>query len=179
MPMITCDEPIDVSFLGSGYARDLSEAIACTRYGEVRRALDERVSDCLMAELCEDDRDRADPVGASIFDHDSSMGLGLDETEDHWVRDVPAGTWTRVIVVPRKSTFHPSEGEGGPDVGTLSGKRSTIPLSVETICDNWKSAGCDETLLGEKLWTGRCVFRESWDDLSSGAATDPIASVAK
>ena len=42
MPLITCDEPMDVSFLGSDYARDLSEAIACTRVGEVRRALGAR-----------------------------------------------------------------------------------------------------------------------------------------
>ena len=94
MPLITCDAPIDVSFLGSDYARDLSEAIACTRVGEVRRALGERVADCMMAELCEDDKANADPVGASIFDHDSSIGLGLDETVDRWVHDVAAGTWT-------------------------------------------------------------------------------------
>ena len=72
-----------------------------------------------------------------------------------------AGTWTRVIRVPRKAMFHPSEGEGGPDLGTLSGKRSTIPLYVESVCDNWKAAGFDDALLGEKLWTGKCVFKES------------------
>ena len=93
-----------------------------------------------MTELCEDDKANADPVGASIFDHDSCMGLGLDETVDHWVRDVPVGTWTRVIMVPRKVMFHPSEGEGGPDLATLSGKRSTVPLYVESVCDNWKCA---------------------------------------
>jgi len=136
MPLITCDEPVDISLLDSDYAQDLSRAMACTRIGEVRQALGRRMDDCMMAELCEDSKDRADPVGASIFDHDSSIGLGLDETEDHWVRDAAAGTRTRVIVVPRKAMYHPSEGEGGPDLATLSGKRSTIPLYVESVCDN-------------------------------------------
>ena len=72
------------------------------------------------------------------------------------------GTWTRVIVVPRKAMFHPSEGDGGLDLGALSGKRSHIPTSVEAVCDNWKAAGFDDALLGEKLWTGKCVFNESW-----------------
>jgi len=128
----------------------------------------------MMAELCEDDKANADPVGASIFDHDSSMGLGLDETVDRWVHDVAAGTWTRIIVVPRKTMYHPSEGEGGPDLATLSGKRSTVPLYVESVCDNWKSAGFDDALLGEKLWTGKCVFNESWDDLTNGTAMDRV-----
>ena len=123
MPLITCDEPADISFLGSDYARDLSDAMACTRIGEVRSALSECVKECLLAELCEDSKAEADSVGASIFDHDSPMGLGLDETTDHWIRDVAAGTWTRVIVVPRKSAYHPSEGEDGPDLATLSGRR--------------------------------------------------------
>ena len=132
----------------------------------------------MMAELC-DDKDTADPVGASIFDHDSSRGLELKETEDHWIRDVAAGTWTRVIVVPRKAMFHPSEGDDGPDLGTLSGKRSHIPTSVEAVCDNWKAAGFDDALLGEKLWTGKCVFNESWDNMTNETAPNPIASVAR
>ena len=56
-----------------------------------------------MAELCEDDASSADPVGTSIFDHDSSMGLGTDVIEDHWIRNAAAGTWTRVIVVPMRN----------------------------------------------------------------------------
>ena len=74
MPLITCDEPVDLSYLGTTGAQELSEAIACTRVGEVRRALMDRASDCLMAELCEDDASSADPVGTSIFDHDSTIG---------------------------------------------------------------------------------------------------------
>ena len=71
--------------------------------------------------------------------------------------------------------FHPSEGEGGPDLGTLSGKRSTIPLYVESVRDNWKSARFDEAPLGDKLWTGRCVFNELWEEADQG----PLASVTK
>ena len=88
----------------------------------------------MMAELC-DDKSTAGPVGASIFDHDSSRGLELEETDDHWVRDVAAGTWTRGIVAPRKAMFDPSEGDGGPDLGTLSGTRSHIPMYAEAVCD--------------------------------------------
>ena len=135
----------------------------------MRQALSDQAAVYMMAELC-DDKDTADPVGASIFDHDSSRGLELDETEDHWIRDVAAGTWTRVIVVPRKAKFHPSEGEGGPDLG--------IPRRLRVVCDNWKAAGFDDALLGEQLWTGKCVFKESWDHMTDEAESDPVASVA-
>jgi len=186
MPLITCDEPLDLSFLDTDYARDLSEAMACSRFGEVRQALSDQAAVFMMTELCAD-KETADPVGASIFDHDSSRGLELGETEDHWTRDVAAGTWTRVMVVPRSTMLHPSEGEGRPALMTWSGKRSTIPLSVEAKCDNWKAANYDDALLGGRLWTGKCVFNESWDDMTDDAQpdspglalVDPIASVAK
>ena len=64
-------------------------------------------------------------------------------------------------------------------MATLSGKRSTVPLYVESVCDNWKSAGFDDALLGEKLWTGKCVFNESWDSMTDETAPNPIASVAR
>ena len=115
MPLLTCEEPLNVSFLDTDYARDLSEAIACTRYGEVRQALEDRAVMYMMTELC-DEKSTADQMGASIFDHDSPIGLEVEENEDRWIHDVAAGTWTRVIVVPRKTMFHPSEGEGGPDL---------------------------------------------------------------
>ena len=75
--------------------------------------LEERVAGCMMAELCEDDKANADPVGASIFDHDSSMGLGLDETVDRWVHDAVAGTWTtrgRATVIPARTGRRKSNG---------------------------------------------------------------------
>ena len=82
MPLIICDEPQDLSFLSTGHAHSLSEATACTRYGELRQSLSDQAALYMMAELC-DDKSTADPVGASIFDHDSSEGLGLEDTEDH------------------------------------------------------------------------------------------------
>ena len=178
MPLLTCEEPLNVSFLGTDYARDLSEAIACTRYGEVRQALGDRAVMYMMTELC-DEKSTADQMGASIFDHNSPIGLEVEENEDRWIHDVAAGTWTRVIVVPRRTMFHPSEGEGGPDLGTLSRRRSTIPLYVESVRDNWKSARFDEALLGDKLWTGRCVFDESWEEMTDEADQGPLASVTK
>ena len=54
-----------------------------------------------------------------------------------------------------------------------------IPTSVEAVCDNWKAAGFDDALLGEKLWTGKCVFNESWDSMTDETAPNPIASVAR
>ena len=42
------------------------------------------------------------PIGESIFESDSLIGLSLDEREDHWTHDEITATWTRFIVVPRK-----------------------------------------------------------------------------
>ena len=137
LPLIVCEEPVDISYLGSDYARDLSDATCCTRVGEVRQALGRCVDECLMAELCEDEEaESSDSIGASIFDHESPIGLELDESADRWTRDEASATWTRLIVIPRKSFCHPIEGEGGPDISTLSGKRSTLPSSGKTVRDN-------------------------------------------
>ena len=43
LPMITCEEPVDISFLDSERARNLSDAIGCSRVGEVRHLLDGRL----------------------------------------------------------------------------------------------------------------------------------------
>ena len=52
LPMITCEEPVDLSFLDSERARNISDAIGCSRVGEARHLLDERLNQCMMAELC-------------------------------------------------------------------------------------------------------------------------------
>ena len=52
-------------------------------------------------------------------------------------------------------------------------------MYVEAVCDNWKAAGFDDALLGEKLWKGKCIFNESWDNMTDETAPDPIASVAR
>ena len=104
----------------------------------------------MMAELC-DEKDKEDPVGSSVFDHDSTIGLGLDENEDHWIRDAAAGTWTRVIKVPRKRMFHPGEGQGGPSLETLSRTRTTVPLFVEAVRDDWRAASVEDALLGDTV----------------------------
>ena len=58
----------------------------------------------MVAELCEDDPfDSA--LGESIFEPGSRMGLQLEESEDHWIRDETTATWTRVIVIPRKTPY--------------------------------------------------------------------------
>ena len=50
---------------------------------------------------------------------------------------------------------------------------------MEAVRDNWKAAQLDEDLLGDKLWTGKCIFRDSWDEVSDDAAPDPVASVVQ
>ena len=40
MPMITCEEPVDVSYLEGPRVAAISDAIACTNVGEVRRHFD-------------------------------------------------------------------------------------------------------------------------------------------
>ena len=45
---------------------------------------------------------------------------------------------------------------------------------MDTIRENWKAAGFDDTPLGEKLWTGKCVFHETWDDVTNGTTMDRV-----
>ena len=74
LPLITCEDQVDLSYLSSSYTDDLSYAINSNNVGAVRQALGRCVDECLLAELCEDEEaELSDPVGASIFDHDSSM----------------------------------------------------------------------------------------------------------
>ena len=142
LPLSPCEDQVDLSYLSSSYADDLSYAINSTNVGAVRQALGRRVDECMMAELCEDeDTELPDSVGASIFDHDSSMGLELDESIDHWARDNAAATWTRVIVVPRTTFFFPNEGEGGPDLATISGKRNDDLLAGQVASGQLERSG--------------------------------------
>ncbi len=86
MPLVTCEESGDTSYLDSEYARGLSDAIDCTKVGEVRHTLDRRLSQCMMAELCGEEFSTGllssggsseAELGASIFDHGSPMGVNL------------------------------------------------------------------------------------------------------
>ena len=58
LPMIICEEPVDVSFVSSEVGPLISEALYNTRVGEVREHFQQLLG-CIMAELCEDD-----PVGS-------------------------------------------------------------------------------------------------------------------
>ena len=121
-----------------------------------------------MAELCEDEEaELSDSIGESIFDHESPMGLELDESADRWTRDEASATWTRSIVAPRKRFYHPNEGEGCPDLSTLSGKRSTLPSSGKTVRDNSKVTEIEDCPLDGKLWVGKCISHEIWEDATS------------
>ena len=146
---------MDISFLDSERARNLSDAIGCSRVGEVRHLLDGRLNQCLMAELCGEDLSSGlesiggseapeDDRGASIFDYESQMGVIPEELGDHWIKDSSTASWTRYVVVPRREFCHPSQGEGGPDLSVLSGRRITIPSSGKMVRDNWKSTAAED-----------------------------------
>ena len=55
MPLTTCEESVDISYLKTDWAADLSDAIACANVGEVRHMLDRRLSQRMLAELCEEE----------------------------------------------------------------------------------------------------------------------------
>jgi len=167
MPLITCEEPVDISYLKADCAVDLSDAIACTNVGEVRHVLDRRLSQCMMTELCEEESPArvlsrggslGAELGASIFDYGSPMGIIPDESEDHWDRDLTTATWTRSIVVPRREFYHPSEGEGGPDLSTLSNKGLTVPSDGKSNRDDWRTVAIEDGPSAGELWAGKCVF---------------------
>ena len=191
LPMITCEEPVDVSFLNSEHARGLSDAIGCSRVGEVRHLLDRRLNQCMMAELCGEtltnglgsigEVDVTQKLGESIFDHASQMGVVPGELSDHWDRDPLTATWTRSVVVPRRTFFHPSEGENGPDLSVLSGGRTTLLSAGKMVRDNWKPAAVDDGPSNGEPWTGKCTFYELWEDasqsLEEGEPTNPLGCV--
>ena len=83
--------------------------MANTKVGEVREHFHQQLSKCMLAELYEEDPVDAD-LGESIFEPGSRMGLRFEESEDHWIRDETTATWTRVIVVPRRTLYFPDEG---------------------------------------------------------------------
>ena len=138
--MTTCEGEVDVSFLDSSRAADLSDATACPNVGEARHALDRQLKQRMLSELCEDDDDSSndEEVGASIFDYSSPMGLIPDESGDYWVRDSTTATWTRLITVPRREFYYPNEGERGPGLSILRSTRLTIPRMVKSIKDDWR-----------------------------------------
>ena len=111
IPLITCEESVDISYLDSEQARDLSDAIECTKVGEVRHTLDRCLSQCMMAELCGENISSGllstggaseAELGASIFEYGSQMGVVPDGSGDRWDRDPSTATWTRTIVVARR-----------------------------------------------------------------------------
>ena len=84
--------------------------------------------------------------GESIFDYGSKIGLLPDSEGDYWSHDRIVSTWTRVIVVPRKEFYHPSEGlersmTPGPMLANLGDLRKTIASSGKVVMDNWREAG--------------------------------------
>ena len=124
MAMTTCEDGVDFSYMKSGKAKMLCEAIGCTDVGLVRGRLDRQLNQCMLAELVEPpglevpgglDPARDDSPGEdaeeSIFDYGSKMGQLPYAEGDSWVHDKVASSWARVIVVLRREFPHPSEGD--------------------------------------------------------------------
>ena len=53
MPMTTCEDGVDTSYLKVEKGAMLSEAIGCTDVGQLRDRLDMQLNQCLLAELVE------------------------------------------------------------------------------------------------------------------------------
>ena len=85
----------------------------CTDVGPLRDRLGEKLAQSLGEEFIDPDAGESIPAGTgeeSIFDYGSTMGKLPEPNGDHWIYDEAASTWTRMIVVPRKSYYHPGEG---------------------------------------------------------------------
>ena len=142
MPLTTCEEPVDVSYLETDGVVDLSDAIACTNGWEVRHMLNRRLSQRMLAELCEEESSRFSrglylegaPQGKILEHRSSTLGARWAST----------ATWTRSIVVPQREFYHPSEGEGGPDLSTLSDRRLTVPSDGKSIRDDWRTLAIED-----------------------------------
>ena len=71
LPMVLCEDAIDISFFATSAAPIISEALASTKIGVAREYLLQRFTECMLAELREEDKD----LGESIFEPESRMGL--------------------------------------------------------------------------------------------------------
>ena len=56
LPMIICEEQIDISFLDSAVGEMISKSLSNTRVGEVREHFHHHLAKCTMAEFCEEDQ---------------------------------------------------------------------------------------------------------------------------
>ena len=96
----------------------------------------------------------------SIFDYGSKMGQLPYVEGDDWEYDRATATWTRVIVVPRKDFYHPSEwlersAATGPILANFRDWRLTIPLVGKAVKDNWRKAEMHESPTSDsEEWTG-------------------------
>ena len=156
LPMATCEEKVDLSYLENLTSDLLEEAVARTNVGGVCLQLDDQIASCMMQSLCPGEE------GESIFDPGSRMGLEEDCEEDRWEYDASNASWTRFIVVPRKDFFHPSEGAGeessGPKLSDLRNCRWTFPEGIAAIKDDWKKDSGELEVDGSPMeWTGNCV----------------------
>ena len=159
MAMTTCEDGVDTSYMKREKAKMLCEAIGCTDVGLIRDRLDMQLNQCMLAELVESpglevpggfdparDDHPGEDVEESIFDDGSKLGLLPYIEGDYWVHDKAASSWTRVIVVPRREFYHPSEGlersvTTGPVLANLRDLRLTITSLGKVVKDNWRKAG--------------------------------------
>jgi hypothetical protein len=174
MPMTILEESLDFSWMENEDARFIGEMMACTDVGPVRDQLGKRLVHSLVEEFVDpavNEPALEDDLEGSIFDYGSSLGLLPADQGDRWVHDAIAATWTRIIVVPRKRSFHPSEdSEDGPLPGDLGDSRVTITSDGKVTRDSWRRDAEE----GPEEWTGTCIFRESW---SSGQGIGPAGKI--
>ena len=172
--MRICEEPLDLSFIATPEAELLEGALEITDVGGARSRLSDRVASCMMRSLCEatpseiEDPSTEAAEAESIFGPGSKMGLEKGDS-DYWRYDANNATWTRFIVVPRTSFFHPSEGAAeekgcpGPKLLDLRNYRWTVADGIPPIQDAWKKDAGEMECNGSSVeWTGRVLFGEKW-----------------
>lgn len=108
LPMQTCEDYVDVSFMKEERADVVSEAICNTKIGTVRNLLKDRLAAYMVAYYCEEEPAEED-VGESIFEPHGLMGLPMEEREDHWIHDKATATWPWIMVVRRRKLYYPVE----------------------------------------------------------------------
>ncbi|CAL1135428.1 unnamed protein product [Cladocopium goreaui] len=80
-----------------------------------------------------------------------------DSKKDYW--EETKTSWIRHHVLPRRLLFHPGAAPGGPDLHTISRRRTTT-TSMSTSSDEWDGKdGIRERQ--EQQWTGRTTFIKS------------------
>lgn len=133
--MLVCEESMGLPFVNTVEANAISESMCDTKVGLVRNSLEEHFKGHRMARCCCDinaaggEEECNTDEWESTFEPDRLMGLPVEQFMDHW-EDPTTASWTRHMIVPRKSLYVPAEDVvpefGGDSAPSLSNWRLTV-----------------------------------------------------